>query len=294
MAELYLREDLAIAWDGEDPFAAAFALRGELARDVPGRQTLRTEINGRSYYIKRHSGVGWLEILKNVLTGKRPVLGADNEFLAARKLAAHGVDTLPVAAFGRRGASPAARQSFLVTDDLSPAISLETLCVTWPEEPPEPELKRALIRRVAGIARQMHGLGINHQDFYICHFLLRTDHVPALSEIADLPLHVIDLHRAELRETVPERWLEKDLGGLYFSALDVGLTRRDVLRFLRAYYNLPLRDVIARHGPFLQACSRRANTLYMKAMTRRQLPRQVAGLPHPVDSLAETNQRGAE
>ncbi|MST95429.1 MAG: hypothetical protein EXS33_09230 [Pedosphaera sp.] len=42
-----------------------------------------------------------------------------------------------------------------------------------------------------------------------------------------MELFVIDLHRAQLRDRVPARWLVKDLGGLLFSALDCGLTRRD-------------------------------------------------------------------
>ena len=278
MQEVFLRDDLAAAWAGRDPFDAAFALRGALARDVAARQTLQTEIMGRSYYVKRHEGVGWSEILKNWLTGKRPVLGAENEYRAALALAAAGIDTLPVAGFGQRGSNPAAMRSFLVTDDLSPARSLEDICMRWPEQPPAVTAKRALIRRVAQMAAGMHALGINHRDFYICHFLLRGCDGDTVDLIRG-PLHLIDLHRAQIRSAVPRRWLVKDLGGLFFSAFDVGLTTRDVLRFVKAYFGVPLRQALTEQAELLDACDRRARALYEKAVDRRQLPRQVAGLP---------------
>ncbi len=278
MQEVFLRDDLADAWAGCDPFDAAFALRGELARDVASRQTLRTEIAGRSYYVKRHEGVGWAEILKNWLAGKRPVLGAENEYRAALALAAAGINTLPVAGFGQRGKNPAALQSFLVTDDLSPARSLEEICLHWPERPPPVAAKHALIRRVAQMAAGMHALGINHRDFYICHFLLRSS-VEDEADLVGAPLHLIDLHRAQIRSVVPRRWLVKDLGGLFFSAFDIGLTRRDVLRFVKAYFGKPLRQVLTEQAELLDSGDKRAKALYGKAVERRQLPRQVAGLP---------------
>ena len=34
-------------------------------------------------------------------------------------------------------------------------------------------LKRVLVQRIATIARTLHGAGMNHRDFYLCHFLTR-------------------------------------------------------------------------------------------------------------------------
>ena len=42
----YLRSDIASAWADRDPIDTAFALRGEVFRDVPGRKTQRVEIDG--------------------------------------------------------------------------------------------------------------------------------------------------------------------------------------------------------------------------------------------------------
>src|SRR5690606_4611652 len=62
---------------------------------------------------------------------------------------------------------------------------------------------------------------------------------------------LIDLHRAQVRPSVPRRWRDKDLAGLYFSALDIGLTRRDRLRFLKHYFQRPLRRILAEEAALL-------------------------------------------
>lgn len=248
-ATVYLEEPLRSLWGGQDPFAAAEALEGEVLRALEGRRTLRTEIAGRGYYLKIHRGVGWGEILKNLLSGRLPVLGAGNEWRALRRLTALGVDTMRPVAFGARGANPARQHSFILTEELAPTISLEDYCRNWHDGrtvPPAPTFKRALIRRVAEMARRMHRGGVNHRDFYLCHFLL---HLPADARAPKLSL--IDLHRAQVRARTPRRWRDKDLAALYFSALDSGLTRRDRLRFLRTYFGRPLREILAAEAALL-------------------------------------------
>lgn len=234
-----LEEPLRTLWAGQDPFAAAEALQGEVLRALEGRRTLRTEIAGRGYYVKIHRGIGWLEILKNLLSGRLPVLGAGNEWRALERLAALGVDTMRAVAFAERGSNPARRHSFIITEELAPTVSLEDFCRDWRAVPPAPTFKRALIRRVAEMARRMHDGGVNHRDFYICHFLL---HLPVDTSAPRLSL--IDLHRAQVRDATPRRWRDKDLAALYFSALDIGLTKRDRLRFLKTYFACPLRRVL--------------------------------------------------
>ena len=105
----------------------------------------------------------------------------------------------------------------------------------------------------------MHRAGVNHRDCYICHFLLHTDRP---IQAGDLRLSVIDLHRAQVRERTPRRWRDKDLAALYFSALDIGLTRRDKLRFLRTYFQRPLRQVLRDEARLLAWLERKAAKLY--------------------------------
>jgi heptose I phosphotransferase len=238
---IVLDEPFRSLWAGRDPFAAVEALQGEVFRELEARRTLCAEVAGKRYFVKIHRGVGWSEIVKNLFCLRLPVLGADNEWRAIARLQRLGVDTLRGVAFGQRGVNPAKRHSFIITADLAPAVSLEDYCRDWPVRPPPPAMKRALLRRVAEMARRMHAGGVNHRDFYLCHFLLHLDPAPAPER---LRLSLIDLHRAQLRARTPRRWRDKDLAALYFSALDAGLTRRDVFRFLRHYFDRPLRDVL--------------------------------------------------
>ncbi len=159
-----------------DPFDTIMQLDGELYRDVARRRTLRFEVGGRRYFLKAHYGVGWKEIFKNLLQLRLPVLGARNEWLAIQRLEQLGVETMTLVGYGERGSNPATRQSFVITEALEETESLEDFCGAWEQDPPVTKagirLKRELITRIARISRLMHTHGINHRDYYICHFLL--------------------------------------------------------------------------------------------------------------------------
>ena len=253
-----INEPFRSLWAGRDPFVAVEELEGEVFRELEARRTLRTVVAGRPFFVKIHRGVGWLEILKNLLSGRLPVLGAGNEWLAIHRLASLGVDTMQGVAFGQRGSNPATQHSFIVTEELAPTISLEDYCRDWKTKPPAVAFKRALIKRVADMARRMHCGGVNHRDFYICHFLLHLVPEPTVDHFK---LSLIDLHRAQIRGQTPRRWRDKDLSSLYFSALNIGLTQRDGLRFLRIYFDAPLREILKNEARLLDHLGREASRL---------------------------------
>lgn len=257
----FLAEPFASLWAQQDIFAAAEALQGEVFRELEGRRTLRTEVNGCGFFVKIHRGIGWGEIIKNLLSAKLPVLGARNEYQAIQRLQQAGVATMTAVAFAERGSNPARQHSFIITEELAPTLSLEDVCMYWPQQPPAFGLKKALVERVAEMTGSMHRAGVNHRDCYICHFLLHTDK-PLSAD--DFRLSLIDLHRAQTRAHTPERWRNKDLAALYFSALDIGLTRRDKLRFLRAYFRQPLRQILRDEAPLLAWLERKAEKLYAR------------------------------
>ena len=261
MEELYLRDDLARAWSGADPFERAAGVEGEVYRAVGNRRTVRFETGGRAYFAKIHGGAGWREILKNLLTLRLPVIGARNEFEACRHLADAGVAAPAVAAFGERGSSPARRFSFVVCDALEGRDSLEDVIGRWHDRPPSPVCKRALVRAVAAFTANLHGAGVIHRDFYVCHLLLdREAWLRGRVELA-----VIDLHRAHVYQRLPVRWLRRDLAALLFSVLDASLSRRDWLRFLAVYRGRDWRDVLREEGELWRSVHRRALALHRKA-----------------------------
>jgi len=194
-----------------------------------------------------------------------PVLGASNEYEAVNKLHQLGVDTMSVAAYASEGSNPAAIHSLIVTDDLVGTISLEDYCAKWLIQPPETKIRLGLIRKLADSASRMHGAGINHRDFYICHFHLDPESlVPNVQEPADIRCYLIDLHRAQIRSKVPRRWLVKDLAGLYFSAMDIGLGRRDLLRFMHHYCEGGLHEALGPQAELWRDVATRAEKLYRK------------------------------
>lgn len=271
--KLFLRDDIDALWAGSDPFAKAARQEGDIFREREGRRTLRFHADGRSYFLKYHGGIGWKEIIKNLTQGKLPVLGAMDEVKAIDAVRAAGLDTMTVAAFGSRGVNPASVESFIVTDDLVDTLSLEDLGEQWVREGDVPAVfKRALVDRVAYIARTMHLAGINHRDFYLAHFLMPAS--DADDHAVDGPMYLIDLHRSQVRSKVPRRWQVKDLGGLYFSTARFGMTRRDLLRFIKAYTGLPLRQALADSGLWHDA-QREAEKIYRRYFeVEPQLPLQ--------------------
>jgi heptose I phosphotransferase len=252
---LYLHDEISATLPVKtgDVFAQLMQLSGECFRKQPGRMTQRVELANRSYFIKQHFGIGWREIFKNLAQLRLPVLGASNEKRAIDKLAALGIAVPQIYGYGKRGCNPAAQQSFILLEALTPTISLEELVLQWRTTPPTPAFKRQLIAEVARMARIMHDNGVNHRDFYICHFLLHKD---------GNKLSLIDLHRALVWRQLPERWRIKDLAGLYFSSLDAGLTKRDRLRFIKQYRNKPLRDILASENKRWQKVKLRGEKLY--------------------------------
>lgn len=258
---LILSEPFKTLWQGKDPFVEVEQLQGQVYRELEGRRTLRIEVDGRGYFVKIHRGIGWGEIAKNLLSAKAPVLGAGQEWRAIARLHEAGVPTMTATAYGKRGSNPATQHSFIITEELAPTVSLEDYAANWLEQPPAPALKRALIAEVANMAGTMHRAGVNHRDFYICHFLLHTDK-PVTAD--NFRLSLIDLHRAQTRSETPRRWRNKDLAGLYFSALGIGLTRRDRLRFLRDYFLMPLREIMRDEAPLLALLERKADRLYAR------------------------------
>ena len=244
--------------DNEDLFTLVDQLRGEVFRKIDDRRTIKVRIGTAAYFAKIHQGVGWVEILKNLMQGRLPVLGARNEWLALCALRNAGVRSMTPVLFCERGLNPATRQSAILTESLESKITLEDFETT------ESDLKRNLIAEVATMARKMHQAGINHRDFYLCHFLLD---LPLVEDRDDAPgappvLHLIDLHRAQIRQNVPRRWIVKDLGSLLFSAFEKNLTKRDLLRFVRVYSGSPLREVLVTDPEFWDDVIARAIKLW--------------------------------
>lgn len=297
---LYLRKEFKDAWKNKDPFEEVDKLQGKVYRLVKTRRTLQFEFNGKSYFAKIHHGVGWREIFKNFVQIKTTILGADNEFNAIRKLESLDIGTMNAAAFGKKGHNPATQDSFIITDDIQNCISLEDFTKNWNVNSPLFNIKLALINKVAWVSRQLHTNGVNHRDYYICHFLLDPTSLekklivdscqlsdnehPTTNTIhgrdarattgteprtLDPKLFVIDLHRAQIRKKTPHRWIVKDVAGIWFSAMNIGLTKKDIFRFIKIYSNDSLKNELNKNLAFWKEVNSKAIALYRKEFKKK-------------------------
>ena len=248
MSEIFLDEPFASLWRGKDVFNEVALLSGEEYRRVKSRRTFRCEAAGRGFFIKHHLGIGWKEIGKDLLQFKKPVTGARGEFRAIRLLEKCGVPTMKCAGFGERFFNPAAKESFIITCELAGMPNLEDFFAAGNVDL---LTRRDIIRRLGQSVGKMHAAGVNHRDCYICHFLRSPENGT---------LHVIDLHRAQIRKKVPFRYAVKDVAGILFSALDLSLTYRDIALFYREYKKAGNRDTAA----FRKAVWKTAHKLYFK------------------------------
>ncbi len=232
-------------------FEALEALPHEVYREVERRSTRRVCLFGVECFVKLHRGVGWMQILGDLARLRRPVFGAAAEVRAIARLQAAGVGVARVLAWGSHGWNPARRRSYVVLQSLAAAISLEQLA----EAGVDSTTRRRLCMRAADVVRRMHAAGVNHRDLYLCHLLASPERDELL---------VLDLHRAQVRARVPRRWRIKDLASLLYSSTDLGLSRRDQLRFVVRYTRGPARG-LRRDSGFWRAVRRRA-----AAMSRRE------------------------
>lgn len=235
-------------------------MEGETYRDVAGRRTLRVQIGGRFYFLKLHYGVGWIEIVKNWMVAKRPVIGAENEYTVCRDLHALGIPAPIPAAYAASDNIVPTRRSFVMCDELAQTTSLEDVTNLWFETPPTSLIRLRMLNAVAHFAREFHAQGFIHRDFYICHLLADNQ---ALTD-GQFSLAVLDLHRARRFAQVPQRWLKRDLAALLFSTLDLNFSTREWLRFLRIYTGRPLRELDAGQIRFWKSVVQRAEKLYQK------------------------------
>lgn len=249
-------------------------LQGKAFRDVPGRKTMRVEIGGKSYFIKQHFGVGWGEIVKNVISLKVPILGAMTEVRAIQKLSQIGIATTPLVAYGQRGCNPATMQSFVLTEDLGDIVSLEEMLMDSQSYPVPEDSKRLMLTAVADIASKLHIAGLCHRDFYLCHFVLSRQN--ALANHYDL--HLIDLHRMLQNQSPNGNAVMKDVAGLYFSMLQNGLCVQDLdaqdLGLFKQHY-------LPQTAAFWAKVEARANKLFAKfnsAKFQRRLAKEKSAI----------------
>ena len=189
---------------------------GQILRYTPRRRVLYAA-GPPALLIKQYFHAGLIELTKNFFRGTP----ARREWRALRDAERRHIPVPKALALGvQRRAS--IRQSFLVTEFIAPAESLEELL----RGKLAAGRKRRILHKAALLIRQMHDCGYYHRDLHFGNLLVRQRDEEA-------ELFLLDLQRIDVDPffASAKRW--RDLAELQGGVAD--MSRSDRLRFLQAY-----------------------------------------------------------
>jgi hypothetical protein len=202
------------------------------------RIELQIESPQTTLFLKRYEHPPVLAQLKNWLSAKKRVSCGFAEFDAARKLAAMGINTPRVVAWGQQWGRVFEKRSFVMMEEVPEGESLERRLPGFfdpsavssgpncgPETPENLKMRRRFVEQLAAFVRKFHDTGYRHRDLYLCH-VFRT---------ADGRFFLIDLARVFKPMLLGALYRVKDVAQLHYSAPAKYVSRTDRLRFLRAY-----------------------------------------------------------
>ena len=211
---------------------------GEVIKQIRTRQVTRIGISRASgtcdLYLKRHVAnrptfSEWVEgTIRH--TGVSPGILEFHSICDFRK---HGIPTATPVAAGERKAAGFRYESFLITESITPYISLETIIRHHPERLQGikgERLKQVILKAIADLSRQMHDAGINHLDF-------NADHVMIGPEVKDgnVSLALLDFQRIDRKKWMRFRWMIKTMAELFYSMPDPVFSDQDRQSMFKHY-----------------------------------------------------------
>ena len=223
--------------NGLDSFNAIMDIKGGevVKQQLKERRTVKLQLgdgeNKVILYLKRYCFPTVSTFAKNCFKLAR-TYSAVHEWRNILALQRCSIPTMTPVAVGMRHRKLFLNESFLLTLGIPCTNTLEHLAETYfapPLDRVRVEKKRALITRVASLARKIHQQAFKHQDFYLCHILVNWN------DPENPLLYIADLHRLKRQNKSKSHWKIKDLAALNFSASEKIITRTDRLRFLKEY-----------------------------------------------------------
>ncbi len=139
---------------------AVFALDGQVVAQDSLTRTLRVEIGGRAYYVKRYAGLGKKPLRRLFATPR-----VETEWRNLERFAAWGIPTARLVAHGLERKGGRFLRGALVTAEIPDTTDLGRLA-----NAADPRLKSrcwwdGVARQIAAIARAMHERRFVHGDF---------------------------------------------------------------------------------------------------------------------------------
>ncbi len=194
------------------------------------RSRLQFEIDSpaTTFFLKRYEKPPILAQLKNWLWHHKRKSCGLFDLEPAEKLADAGIKTPKIVCYGEQWGFLFEKKSFIVTEKIPSAQSLERKLPEYFNTPVTIEklkLQRNFINKLAEFVRKFHETKYRHRDLYFSH-IFHSD---------SGEFYLIDLARAFQPGIFAERFRVKDIAQLYYSAPGRYFSKTARLRFYLAY-----------------------------------------------------------
>jgi heptosyltransferase-2 len=194
------------------------------------RSRLRFEINSPPavLFLKRYDYPPILTQIRNWLSARRRISCGLFAFEPTIKLTAAGINTPKIVSYGEQWGIFFEKRSFIITEKISDAESLERRlpgCFNAPHTVENLKLRRNFIAQSAAFIKKFHGTNYRHRDLYFSHVFYDNNR----------RFYLIDLARTFKPALFAERFQIKDIAQLYYSAPGRYFSRTDRLRFYLGY-----------------------------------------------------------
>ncbi|MFB0555013.1 MAG: lipopolysaccharide heptosyltransferase II [Phycisphaerae bacterium] len=198
------------------------------------RSRLQFEINSpqlpssTAVFMKRYDRPPVLVQLRSWLSQHNRRSCALCELEAANKLTTAGINTPKVISYGEQWSTLFEKRSFIITEKIPDAESLERKlpdCFHSPTTVENLKLRRNFIVQSAAFIRKFHETNYRHRDLYLSHTFYSDNG----------EFYLIDLARVFKPIVLRRRFQIKDIAQVYYSAPAKHFSKTDRLRFYMAY-----------------------------------------------------------
>lgn len=196
------------------------------------RRSFQVDSPPTTMFLKRYDCPPVLTQLGNWLSRHRRTSSICPDLQATKQLRAVGVNTPKVISFGRQWGSLFEKRSFIVTEKIPDAESLERKLPDYFNGPATSEnlkLRRDFIRQLSTFIKKFHQTNFRHRDLYFSHiFYSNSDQ-----------FYLIDLARVFKPIVFAQRFRTKDIAQVHYSAPKQYFSKTDRLRFYLNYTGHP-------------------------------------------------------
>lgn len=210
----------------------SFSAAKNLAKDnlAEYRTRLQFEISTPSttLFLKRYDSPPMLVQLKNWLCHRSRKSCSAFDFEPADKLAAMGINTPKTISYGEQWSTLFEKRSFIITEKIPDAESLERKLPDYFNAPATAEnlrFRRSFIAKLAAFVKKFHETNYRHRDLYFSHIFYSNGG----------QFYLVDLARVFKPLVFAERFRVKDIAQVHYSAPGRYFSKTDRLRFYLEY-----------------------------------------------------------